>query len=300
LPSFEELFRALLSEGPAQLFEGQHSSSAHSRVHRPPPPPPLPPPLGNSSTAAQREVLVRIGPFAEPYPYVAACARGWFDWATADVRYRVECSVPRSVGSHALAQLDSGLLDLFLLDSTSLATALARGVGLSLLYINRVVNTDEALVARTVSRTAPQQKDIRSPKDLDGLTVGVPFGSSAHYHLSFLMELFEVQIDLRFLPPDDLLAAWDMGLIDAAWASNPTRSQLQAATAGTRSHRPSLPAPTARLLRRRLLDRCRRAAARLSSTRACSPSGAGRRSTGSSGGTPLWTRTRPLLRVSCG
>eukprot|EP00967_Tisochrysis_lutea_P066976 scaffold87451_cov30-Tisochrysis_lutea.AAC.2 len=84
-------------------------------------------------------VLVRMGPFAEPYPFVAACARGWFDLPG----YRVECSVPYAIGSHAVAQLDGGLVDIFLLGSTALATALSRGVDVEVVYINRVVYNDE-------------------------------------------------------------------------------------------------------------------------------------------------------------
>lgn len=112
---------------PAEYLFGSDTRPAAAE-----PPPDLP--AANGS-----QVLVRMGPFAEPYPMVAACARGWFDLPG----YRVECSIPYAVGSHATGLLDSGLVDVFLLGSTALAAALSRGVELELIYVNRVVHDDE-------------------------------------------------------------------------------------------------------------------------------------------------------------
>eukprot|EP00967_Tisochrysis_lutea_P066977 scaffold87451_cov30-Tisochrysis_lutea.AAC.3 len=57
----------------------------------------------------------------------------------------------------------------------------------------------QALVSRHVATTGAFPRRIRSPKDLHGLSVAVPFGSTCHYHLIFLMELFEVPAAAR--PP---------------------------------------------------------------------------------------------------
>lgn len=161
--------------------------------------------------------------------------------------------MPYSSGGHASAQLDSGMLDIFLLGSAALAAALARGVEVQLIYVNKVIGTDEALVSRRVAGMPPRR--IQSPKDLAGLTVGVPFGSSCHYHLIYLKELFEVcgarlvwsptphphpaatdwpppglfgqiELEIRFMPPSEMLNAWESGRIDAAWSWNPTKTQL--------------------------------------------------------------------------
>jgi hypothetical protein len=120
---------------PLDVFHpAEHLFGSDTRPAAAEPPPALRAANGSSST-----VLVRMGPFAEPYPMVAACARGWLDLPG----YRVECSIPSAVGSHAAGLLDSGMVDVFLLGSTALAAALARGVELQLIYVNRVVYDDE-------------------------------------------------------------------------------------------------------------------------------------------------------------
>lgn len=88
------------------------------------------------------------------------------------------------------------------------------------LWISDVIGEAESLIAKDPA--------IEELADLEGRTIAVPFGSTAHY--SLLTALDEASLSGRVgvinLAPDAILAAWQRDEIDAAWIWEPTLSQL--------------------------------------------------------------------------
>ncbi|KAG7364268.1 taurine ABC transporter periplasmic ligand binding protein [Nitzschia inconspicua] len=162
-----------------------------------------------------RTVQVRYGYFAEPRPVHVACARGWMDMYDdiTETYYEVSC-YPQSSGRFAAARLDSGELHLAHLGSAPLAEALARGLRLVLLYITQYAGDSQGMYVRPGS-------NITNPLDLVDKTIGVPFGSTMHYQVLFLVNLFGLKGKVRLLDlsPSEIIKAWDEGRIDigACW-----------------------------------------------------------------------------------
>lgn len=88
------------------------------------------------------------------------------------------------------------------------------------LWISDVIGEAESLIAKD-----PAARELA---DLEGRTVAVPFGSTAHY--SLLTALDEAglsgKVGVINLAPDAILAAWQRDEIDAAWIWEPTLTQL--------------------------------------------------------------------------
>ncbi len=95
------------------------------------------------------------------------------------------------------------------------------------LWISDVIGDAESLVVK--------DPGVETLSDLAGKTVGVPFGSTAHY--SLLTALGEEgligEVRVINLATDAILAAWQRDEIDAAWVWEPTLSELLAAEGHT-------------------------------------------------------------------
>ena len=133
-------------------------------------------PAGRTATAGEtvtaRET-VRLGYFTEAQPFEVACARGWFE---GDLDVEVVC-LPQSAGVGAVSKIDDGDLEISLLGSTPAAAAIARGVKLKNYFIAHLKGESQALLVRP---------EIVSPADLQGMTIGTPFGSTAHFYSTYI------------------------------------------------------------------------------------------------------------------
>jgi len=162
-------------------------------------------------------VKVRYGYFPEPRPLHVACARGWLDLYDVPSRtyYQVSCH-PQTSGRFAASRLDSGQLHLAHLGSTPMAEALARRLDLLILYITQYAGDSQGIYARPNST-------ISHPLDLVGMRIGVPFGSTMHYQVLFLLDLLGLKgrVQVLDLSPGEIIHAWDEGSIDAGacWGS---------------------------------------------------------------------------------
>jgi len=98
---------------------------------------------------------------------------------------------------------------------------------LKVVWISDVIGDAESLVVK--------DPDIESLKDMSGKTIGVPFGSTAHYSLLTALGEEGMIDDVRVinLATDAILAAWQRDEIDAAWVWEPTLSELLAAEGHT-------------------------------------------------------------------
>lgn len=58
---------------------------------------------------------------------------------------------------------------------------------------------------------------VKNPFDLKGRIVGVPFGSTMHYQVLYVLDLFGLSGDVKLLDlaPSEIIQAWDEGRIDA-------------------------------------------------------------------------------------
>ncbi|WP_151769816.1 taurine ABC transporter substrate-binding protein [Streptomyces abyssomicinicus] len=117
----------------------------------------------------------------------------------------------------------AGSVDLGLAGSSAVAKGLSEPLNIpyKVLWIHDVIGDNEALVAR---------KGITSVKDLKGRKVAAPFGSTTHYSLLAALEsagLKQSDVTLVDLQPQDALAAWQRGDIDAAYVWTPTLTELK-------------------------------------------------------------------------
>lgn len=96
----------------------------------------------------------------------------------------------------------------------ALAEALSRGLKLELLYITQYAGDSQGIYVRPGS-------NVINPFDLVNKTIGVPFGSTIHYQVLFLLDLLSLtgSVHLLDLSPAEIINAWDTGQIDvgACW-----------------------------------------------------------------------------------
>jgi taurine transport system substrate-binding protein len=189
-------------------------------------------------TTAQVVIRVRYGYFTETRPILAACARGWLDLDLGHTQYQVTC-YPQTSGNFAASRLDNAQLDIANLGSTPMAQAAARGIDVSSIYVSHYTGDSQGIYVRasldTTPITAPPSSStpnststISNPFELRGKTIGVPFGSTMHYQVMFLLDLFGLTGDVNLvnMAPSQIIQAWDDGSIDAGACWGPAREYL--------------------------------------------------------------------------
>ncbi|MGW6938740.1 taurine ABC transporter substrate-binding protein [Streptomyces xanthophaeus] len=116
----------------------------------------------------------------------------------------------------------AGALDLGLAGSSPVTKGLSAPLNIpyKVVWIHDLIGDNEALVARS---------GIGSVQELAGKKVATPFGSTAHYSLLAALAAAGVEpsaVQIIDLQPQDALAAWKRGDIDAAYVWTPTLSEL--------------------------------------------------------------------------
>ncbi|WP_428954851.1 ABC transporter substrate-binding protein [Streptomyces sp. cg35] len=119
----------------------------------------------------------------------------------------------------------SGAVDLGLAGSSPVTKGLSAPLNIpyKVLWIHDVIGDNEALVAK-------KGKGITSVKGLKGKKIATPFGSTSHYSLLAALDaagLKASDVTLVDLQPQDALAAWQRGDIDAAYVWTPTLGELE-------------------------------------------------------------------------
>ncbi|MGV8979970.1 taurine ABC transporter substrate-binding protein [Clostridium sp.] len=113
-------------------------------------------------------------------------------------------------------------IDFALLGSSSATLGIASGIDIEMIWIHEVLGDSERLVAKNGS-------NINSIKDIVGKKIATPFATTTHYSLLKALELngiSEKDITLLDMQMPDVYAAWQRGDIDAAYAWEPTLSNL--------------------------------------------------------------------------
>ena len=167
--------------------------------------------------AEQKEVAIGYQLIFNPWK--AAIARGDFEKATG---YTINWRKFDSPGK-LLPAITSGDVQIGLLGSTGVATAMSRGLEVELFWVAEGIASAEALVVRDGS-------GIVAPQDLKGKKLATPFVSTTHFHTLFALEQFGIgpgEMTILNLPPNGLAAAWQRGDIDAAFVWDPALSTIK-------------------------------------------------------------------------
>ena len=158
--------------------------------------------------SASAETII-IGHFGNPTPMQLVAASDDLQKATGwDIEWR-----KFAAGTDVIAAMASGDVVLSELGSSPLAIAASQGVDLQLIAFSDVIGQAESLIAHNNS-------GIASVADLKGKRIAVPVGSTAHFSLMGALQhegIAESEVTIMSMPPDQIAAAWEQGVIDAAW-----------------------------------------------------------------------------------
>lgn len=124
-------------------------------------------------------------------------------------------------GSGVLRALASGDVQIGNIGSSPLAVAAAQQLPIEAFLLASQRGNSEALVVK---------KTIRSPQDLPGKRIAVPFISTTHYSLLAALKHWGIrpdQVQLINLQPPVINAAWQRGDIDDAYAWAPAVNELE-------------------------------------------------------------------------
>lgn len=172
--------------------------------------------LGAPIGAADKPDEINVATFGDPSTLKIGWAEGWFDQETGVTsNFKTFDS-----GADVILAMASGDLDIASLGSTPTAVALSRGIDLKIVAIEMDLGDNEALIVN---------KTIQSVADLKGKKIGVPFGSTAHYHLMRVLQLYDLkESDLTVIDMGAMEAAgaFKGGLIDGAWIWDPGYSAM--------------------------------------------------------------------------
>ncbi|MFI6234856.1 ABC transporter substrate-binding protein [Micromonospora sp. NPDC050784] len=119
----------------------------------------------------------------------------------------------------------AGSVDIAAIGSSPVARGLSAPLNLpyKVAFVLDVAGDNEALVARNGA-------DVASITDLRGKKIGTPFASTAHFSLLAALEragVKESEVTLVDLEPQDILAAWTRGDLDAAYSWLPSLDELK-------------------------------------------------------------------------
>ena len=171
--------------------------------------------LSGPATSADKII---IGHFGNPTPMQLLSASDELQKATGwDIEWR-----KFAAGTDVIAAMASGDVVLSELGSSPLAIAASQGVELQLIAFSDVIGKAESLIAHDGS-------GIESVADLAGKRIAVPVGSTAHYSLMGALQhegIAEGDVSIISMPPDQIAASWDQGVIDATWIWQPVQSEI--------------------------------------------------------------------------
>ncbi len=173
-------------------------------------------PFGASLHAEEKPDQINVATFGDPSTLKIGWAEGWFEQETGvKTKFNTFDS-----GSDVILAMSSGDLDIASLGSTPTAIALGRGLEIKIIAIEMDLGDNEALIV---------SQDLQVVNDLKSKKIGVPFGSTAHYHLMRVLNLYNIdESDLTVIDMGAMEAAgaFKGGLIDGAWIWDPGYSAM--------------------------------------------------------------------------
>lgn len=176
---------------------------------------------GSSQAQAKLPKQVIIG--FQPIPDAPALARskGFVKQQMNKIGVKVKWK-QFSSGSKMIEGFAAGAVNMGLVGSTGVATAVSQDVPVQVFWIHDIIGKNEALTVR-------KGTGIKTVKDLKGHTVATPFASTSHYELMQALANAGVktsQLKLVDMQPPEIAAAFSRGNIDATWVWYPTLQKL--------------------------------------------------------------------------
>jgi taurine transport system substrate-binding protein len=160
--------------------------------------------------------------FLATHPTMIARGGGWFDKMSGAKINWSEVGSGAEINTAMMASsVDIGIG----IGSSPTAAGISQGIPYQVIAMSDNIGPAEDLVVRTAA-------GIKTPADLKGKRVAVPFGSTSHFRLLGLLKetgLSERDVEVLDLKPDAEVAAWIRGDIDAAYVWNPARSKMREA-----------------------------------------------------------------------
>lgn len=120
-------------------------------------------------------------------------------------------------GAEVITAVASGDVQIGYVGSSPLAAAATRQLPVQTFLIATQIGAAEALVARDGA-------GIKSPQDLIGKKIAVPFVSTGHYSLLAALKHWNIdpaKVQILNLAPPAIIAAWQRGDIDATYVWDP-------------------------------------------------------------------------------
>ncbi|MBU3142919.1 glycine betaine ABC transporter substrate-binding protein [Clostridium sp. CF012] len=174
-------------------------------------------PTNTKKNNANVPKMVNIGTQQMPNDEKIAIARGFFEEELG-----VKVNIIEFNAGDIRNALVSKDIDFALLGSSSATLAVASGIDVEVIWIHEVLGNSERLVAKNSS-------NINSIQDIVGKKIATPFSTTAHYSLLKALELngiSEKDLTLLDMQMPEIYAAWQRGDIDAAYAWEPTLSNI--------------------------------------------------------------------------
>lgn len=125
-------------------------------------------------------------------------------------------------GADVVAAISSGSIDIGNIGSSPLAAAATKQVPLEVFLVTSEIGEAESLVAKN---------GIKSPQDLIGKKIAVPFVSTTHFSLLAALKHWNIdsnKVDIINLRPPEITAAWERGDLDATYVWEPALSKTKA------------------------------------------------------------------------
>lgn len=161
---------------------------------------------------------VRLGWFGGPRPWVIGKAEGLFEKRLGTKIKWIQFPS----GAAALTTIAAKQVDISRFGSTPTVAAIVRKLPIEMIAVSGVIATSERLIARN---------GINSVGDLTGKKVAYPPGSTAHYALMASFKAFNVdasKVKLFAMKPNEMVAAWQRGDIDAGFVWGPFSHRMEA------------------------------------------------------------------------
>lgn len=175
--------------------------------------------IGMNNVMAIDEITVAYFP-GWPGTQAVGWAKGWFDQEMGvKVNWR-----EFDTGVAILTAMASGDVQIgFALGSIPVSSALSQGFPI------KMVGVAEAFSGKIQNLIVRDGTGISTPKDLVGKIIGVPFGTNPHLTLIELLEICgikENQVKLIDMAPQDIVAAFQRGDVDAGISWEPFTSEM--------------------------------------------------------------------------
>lgn len=171
--------------------------------------------------AVSADLVANLGHYASPNPQTYSKVARSYEKAFGAK------AAPKYVMVNSSGQvinfMTAGSVDISNIGSSGMVIGSVNGAPISMVYVQKYITDSEALVVRA-------DRGINSIADLKGRKIGTSYVSSTHFALLMVLKkagLSQKDVEIINTPPDQALAAWRRGAIDAAYMWEPVLSQIQ-------------------------------------------------------------------------